>query len=329
VGTQGQSRYLSLSPSPSCQDSLDPPQGYRPLSHPQRWHRLAVEVPHEAAEAVANFLLELGSQGVAESIIDVSRPETARTEVQGFFSIDRSAEALCEALSYYVRDLAALIPAVDQALPRVVEITSEAWRECGREHFPPLEVGHRFLVLPPWVARPADSTRIVIVIDPSMAFGTGHHATTQGCLHAIEQLWDRGCSAARALDIGTGSGILTIALAKLGAHVWATDTDPVALDEARKNLDTNKVMPRVHLSDSAIEQLPAPFPLVVANLFATTLIALSPMLSTVVKTQGYAILSGIQSEQEKEVRAAYPPPLWHLSTRLSREEWVTLVLQRT
>jgi len=222
-----------------------------------------------------------------------------------------------------------MFPNLNHAVPHLTEVSSDAWQDRWRAHFPPIEVGKRFLVLPPWQPIPANTARIVIVIDPSMAFGTGHHATTQGCLEAIEQLHDRHGTPDRALDLGTGSGILAIALAKLGARtVWATDIDPVALAEARKNAPVNRVAPFLYLSDSPLEQLPVPFPLIVANLFSTALIALAQTMTTAVDRQGYAILSGIQQNQEASVLAAYSPPLWLLSDRLARDGWVTLVLQR-
>lgn len=297
-------------------------------SPPQRWHCLSVVVPHEAAEAVANFLVELGSTGVVEGMRDVSRPPELTTEVQGFFPTDVLGPTLRDALARYLSDLSVLFPHFGHPIPHLAEVSSEAWHDRWREHFPPIQVGERFLLLPPWESAPTHTDRMVIIIDPSMAFGTGHHATTQGCLAAIEMLHDRHGPPDRALDLGTGSGILAIALAMLGTpEVWAVDIDPVARDEAHKNSAANQVLPSLHLSDLPVERLPTPFPLLVANLFSTTLVALAPALSTAVERTGYAILSGIQTDQETDVRAAYPPPDWHFCARLAQDEWVTLVLQ--
>src|SRR5437899_12547476 len=117
-------------------------------------------------------------------------------------------------------------------------------------------VGDRFLLLPPWEAVPKNTDRIVIVIDPGMAFGTGHHATTQGCLEAIESLCATYGAPDRALDLGTGSRALAIAIAKLGTQaIWATHIDPVAQEEARKNIAVNHVASFVHVIDAALHQL--------------------------------------------------------------------------
>jgi len=295
----------------------------------QRWHCLAVTVPDGAVEAVANFLVELGSTGVVEGTRDLSQPQSSLAEVQGFFPAEASGPALHTALTRYLIELAIISPELGQPVPRLTEVTSDAWQDRWREHFPALEVGRRFLLLPPWEPAPTDTDRIVIVIDPSMAFGTGHHATTQKCLAAIELLYERHGTPDHALDLGTGSGILAIALAKLGTQtVWATDTDPVALDQARKNVTVNQVAFAIQLSDLPLARLPAPFPLIVANLFSTTLVSLASAVSTSVRLSGHAILSGIQLDQESEVLTAYPPSAWHLSERLVQDEWVTLVLQR-
>jgi ribosomal protein L11 methyltransferase len=274
--------------------------------------------------------MELGSTGVVEGVRDPSQPLPPVTEVQGFFPYNVPGSALYAALDRYLNDLSTLFPNLGSPISHLTEITSESWSEHWREHFPPLAVAQRFLILPPWEPLPAQTDRLVIVIDPSMAFGTGHHAATQGCLEAIESLCFTHGVPTTALDLGTGSGILAIALAKLGVQtVWATDVDPVALDEAQKNIKVNHITSSIRLCQASLGQLPTPFPLVVANLFASTLVALAADLYTAVERSGYAILSGIQIDQEAEMQVVYVPPTWHLARRLVKDDWVTLVLRRT
>jgi ribosomal protein L11 methyltransferase len=295
-----------------------------------RWLCLSLTIPQEAAETVASFLADLGSTGVVEGIRDVREPVSATTEVQGFFPETAAREDLRAALSQLLHNLEEIFPGVAAAVPRFSTVNNEAWHDRWREHFPPLTVGKRFLLLPPWESQPSTSDRLTIVIDPSLAFGTGHHATTQGCLEAIELLHDHYGPPTTALDLGTGSGILAIALARLGARqVWATDIDPIAIEEARKNCTVNGVLSSIHLSELSPEQLPTPFALVAANLFSSTLVSLAPTLTAIVTPTGHAILSGIQLDQEQEVFAAYGPPHWRLVTRFPREDWVTLLLQHT
>jgi ribosomal protein L11 methyltransferase len=296
---------------------------------PQHWLRLAVPVPYEAAEAVANCLVELGSVGAVESERDFSQPQPALTEVQGFFPINASRSALIEGVTQHLRELLLFFPSLGQPELQITEVSSESWADQWRGHFPPLVVGQRFLILPPWETLSNVTDCIPLVINPSMAFGTGHHATTQGCLKAIEALSSEHGPPSTALDLGTGSGILAIALAKLGTPtVWAIDLDPIALDEAQKNGEANQVAEVIHLSDAPLDQCSSLVPLLVANLFAITLVSLAPHIERIVQRGGYAILSGILLEQEPDILATYTLPRWQLMQRYPREEWVTLVYQR-
>ena len=296
----------------------------------EEWLRVAVSVPTEAVEAVSYFLIELGSIGIAEGEWQPDTPAPARTLVQGFFPADRDGVALLASLRQHLRRSATVYPALVSCVPEAEVISSESWQEHWKTHFPPLPVGQRLLILPPWEVRPAQSQREVIEINPSMAFGTGHHATTHTCLEALEALCDTYGPPAQALDLGTGSGVLAIALAKLGApSVWATDIDPTAREEARKNAGVNGVLTAVHISAASLNELPAPFQLVVANLFASTLIALGPAITRILTRPGHAILSGIQSDQAEAVLEAFRAPDWTLVEGRPKDDWTTLVLRRT
>lgn len=327
---EGKSQEHECLPAGVCESGLE---SARSTQHAalasQRWLCLSLTVPHEAAEVVANVLTELGSLGVVEGIRDLQQPDTGTTEVQGFFPEDIARAELSQTLGQLLSDLADLFPTLGSPTSRFSFVASDAWLDRWRDHFPPLEVGERFLVLPPWLPVPTDNQRLPLVIDPSMAFGTGHHATTQGCLEAIELLHNTYGCPTQALDLGTGAGILSIALVKLGTpSVFATDIDPIALDEARKNSNVNEAASSIHFSDLPLEHLPMPFDLIVANLFSSTLVTLAQTLHAGVKQAGHAILSGIQLNQEQDVIVAYSAPAWQLVKRFPRDEWVTLVLQR-
>ncbi|MCS6925619.1 MAG: 50S ribosomal protein L11 methyltransferase [Candidatus Binatia bacterium] len=294
-----------------------------------RWLCVSVSVPVEAAETVASLLIALGSAGAIESIQEAPSQQGPTTTVQGFFPVWTDRAMLSDALTSFFRDTSVVLPHGTCPSPCFTEITDEAWSHSWRVHFPPLMVGDRFVVLPPWDTPPDDTERLVLIIDPGMAFGTGQHATTQSCLQAIETLARRVGIPSRALDVGTGSGILAIALAKLGVpSVWATDVDPLAIEEARKNIALNHVESQVMVSDLTPETLPGPFSLVVANLLAATLVTLAPSLRAATVPGGHAILSGVLREQEAAVRTAYGAPHWQDDFCLTQDEWVTIVLHR-
>ena len=295
----------------------------------EQWLRIAVSVPTEAVEAVSYFLVELGSIGIAEGEWRPDTPPPVWTLVQGFFPVDRDSAALLASLTTHLRSIATEYPALATCVPECAVIASDTWQERWKTHFPPLPVGQRLLILPPWEVRPVQSQRAVIGINPSMAFGTGHHATTHTCLEALEALCDTYGPPARALDLGTGSGVLSIALAKLGVpSVWATDIDPTALEEARKNARVNGVDTAIHISAASLSELPAPFQLVVANLFASTLITLCPAITQILTRSGHAILSGIQSDQAETVLETFSAPDWTLVEHRPKDDWTTLVLRR-
>jgi ribosomal protein L11 methyltransferase len=206
---------------------------------------------------------------------------------------------------------------------------AENWQNAWKRFIRPSRVGKQFWVTPPWLAPPKFRTRQVITIEPGMAFGTGTHATTRGCLEFIEQVaaW-LPKSKLTALDVGTGSGILAIALAKLGANkILAVDNDPVALAVARENLLINHADTTVHLSNTALNRLKRKFPLVVGNLTAETIIGLARAVEQRVAAGGYLILSGILYDKAAKVERCFAPRFVVIKRKRARE-WVTLLLQR-
>jgi ribosomal protein L11 methyltransferase len=165
-----------------------------------------------------------------------------------------------------------------------------------------------------------------------MAFGTGTHATTRGCLEFIEKVAGtfRGSASWEALDVGTGSGILAIALVKSGARtVWAIDNDAVALKVARENLRLNEVHRRVRLSGSKLNQLKSRFSIVVANITADTLLEQVAALRKKVAPGGFLILSGILNPRANDVIRSFTMEGFCVAACKREKEWATLLLRRT
>lgn len=184
------------------------------------------------------------------------------------------------------------------------------WQTAWQFFFQPVEVADTFCILPPWkLTEQRQDSLIPLVVQPKMAFGTGHHPTTKLCLQAMVQVqkkgvWPRGRTI---LDVGTGSGILAIAAAFLGSDCVALDIDPVAMDNALENIQTNGVEKNVHLFCGDVSSLHSghTYPLVVANILAGPLIRMAPVLAGLLSEHGILILSGVLDSQVESVGQAY------------------------
>ena len=283
------------------------------------WVALRIAVPAALAESVANFLLERGASGV---LTDDTSADDALLE--SAVPTDAITGCLAE-LDGWVASLVDVDPRA-----RAIRVAAEPaanvdWAEVWRRHHRPLVVGRRFVVAPPWEV-PVVSDREVLVIDPGMAFGTGQHATTRTCLEAIETAVEAG-GVRSALDVGTGSGILALAAARLGvARIVAIDSDPAVLALARANLARNGAG-AVLVAGGSAGAVRAAFDLVVANLLADALVADARELARVVARRGRLVVSGVTAAQVARVLAAWPA--WRVVETRGEDEWRTLALERT
>ena len=244
-----------------------------------------------AREAVEYALMEAGAMGT-ETNDDEDEILTVTAYFENAPDRERVRDELLAALRIYslpssaVRDM------------NVREVENRDWLEEWKKDWQPVEVG-RFLIAPPWSELEHIHDRVVIRIEPGMAFGTGTHETTRLCLSAIEKYFGGGSF----LDVGTGTGILAIAAAKLcsNARIEACDTDAEAIAIARENAAANNVLERIEFRAGSVDQSTASFDLVCANLTAVVILALLPELLNV--TCGHLILSGILNEQIEAIAA--------------------------
>jgi ribosomal protein L11 methyltransferase len=287
---------------------------------PQSWLRLSVRARAADLDAVANFLIERGAPGVV----------VKRSGIEAYFPCSRAHAPLKRAVRRYLRDIGRLGGHKGELGAQWRVIEEENWHDSWRRFIKAQKVGRSFWVTPPWLPPPKNNRRKVIAIEPGMAFGTGTHATTRGCLEFLEKAagFLRGKDFA-ALDVGTGSGILAIALAKLGARsIWAVDSDPLALKIARDNVSRNGAHKNIYLFGGKLSRIRRSFPLVVANLTAETILGLADALAQKVKPQGFLILSGILHEQVRAVTRRFGTEGFVLLRRKREKEWVTLLLKR-
>lgn len=201
------------------------------------------------------------------------------------------------------------------------------WKERWKAWFKGFVVSPRLGVRPPWEPRPTglDSDAVVVVIEPGMAFGTGQHETTHLCLAALDALASSAHRPARVLDVGCGTGILSIAAARLwGAQVEGIDVDEAALRCAQDNLAPNGVEERVTLSATPLSEVQSRYPLVIANIIAPVLLALAEELVAHVAPGGSLWLSGVLETQVSEVRERYAALGCMVTEHAQRGEWVRL-----
>lgn len=294
----------------------------RSAGAPSLWWDLTIPATDDISEGLTNLLWELGALGVVEETAPGQRPR-----LRAFFAGTAEPDDLAARVTGYVEGLVALGFRAT-GTPRISPLHDEGWAEAWREHFKPVPVGRRLVVVPPWHATATDG-RQAIVIEPGRAFGTGHHGSTAGCLVAVEKLVESD-RPARALDLGTGSGVLAIAAARLGVdNTLAVDDDPDAVAAAIANAARNGVSDRVRcvLGDAASLETP-PAPLVLANLLAAAHHRLASRYARLVGSGGALVLGGILDGEAHAVADAVGRAGFALEHTVSLEGWTTVMLRR-
>jgi ribosomal protein L11 methyltransferase len=301
----------------------------------------------EAAETVSELFNRYGYGG---AVIEALAPNFERVTVRTVIPHDDDLKR---------REIEVLLALIGRALPqglpeaRFTPVGENDWATSWREHFHVVRVGRRFVIKPGWRDYTPRGDDIVITIDPGLAFGSGLHPTTQLCLKLFEEMADPdwGDHAGRDMagtsppasrlaglprlrgqalfDVGTGSGVLTIAALKLGAAMArAVDIDEVAVRVAQENFALNDVAAQVETAvGSAADRGERPWSLVVANILAHILIQLMPDLAAAVAPGGTLILSGMIEAQEADVWAAAEAHGLRLVARRQAEDWVALVVE--
>lgn len=277
------------------------------------WQVIDAVVIGDAREAAEYGLMEAGAIGT-ETRDDANGRMSIAAYFDGPESIKTAHESVLEAFQIYGFDRTALLEFQTR------EIADQDWLAEWKKHWRPVEVG-RFIIAPPWSEPPPDG-HLLMRINPGMAFGTGTHETTRLCLKAIEKYYAGGSF----LDVGTGTGILAIAAAKLAsnANIIGCDTDAEAIDIARENARLNDVENRIDFRAGTIDEETPSADLVCANLTAAVIVELLPLLLGV--TCGRLILSGILETQFEMVHARLLEQAATVNEIMQDNEWLALVI---
>lgn len=306
------------------------------------WLEVSLTVNGELAEAVADVLARFAYSGVMmeqgviytddEDAGTPTGPITVRAYLEMNDQIEETRQKLEESL-YYLGRIQPLPPASYK------QIADQNWMEAWKQHYKPILIGARLVIVPAWMDSP-DPKRIPIKIDPGMAFGTGTHPTTQLCLELMEKaMVDVGLSnnEFRVIDVGCGSGILSIAALKLGAtSALGVDIDAGSIINARENANSNQVGSELTLEVGSVQEiLEGRFAfrqasMVLANILAPVIVRLFDAgLAELVAESGVIILSGILQEQEQNVVEAAQAKGLRMEQRKQMGDWVALTMSRS
>ncbi len=303
-----------------------------------KWYELEIEVDAEGAEVVSEVFARHGyNHGVSiqenvrstgedgQYVVETTKPVLVRT----YLAASKGAKGKVKAIERELWFLNSIRPLGELK----VRERDEEWVDTWKEFFPVLHIGRRLVIKPSWLDYSPQPDELAIKLDPGMAFGTGLHPSTRMVLELLEETIQPG---QEVLDVGSGSGILALAAAKLGArHVLAVDTDPVAIKVAKGNVKNNGegsiITVRQGSAGTVLAlggQSPPVFDLVLANIVANVITDLAPDVQKLLRSGGHLIASGIIAQRLDDVIAALGATGLELVAERREDDWVALVVRK-
>ena len=309
------------------------------------WLEITISVRDEAIEAASAILLEAGAKGVAiDDPFALTKVENqkgswdyveakppvdpdAEAQVRGWFQDSEKFPALFEEIKAQAALLNSYGLDAGSSRVRVFQVEDENWATAWQQYYKPFRLGKSLVIRPHWEDFVLEQNDLEIVLDPGLAFGTGMHPTTKLCLQALEEYLPRGASF---LDIGCGSGILTIAASKLGAgNLIAVDNDPLAIASARQNLKLNGLTGKVNLIEGNLaDQVKEPVDLIVANIVADAILSLLAQVRELLLPQGIFISGGIINSCKEELVLMITVESLAFLEIIEEGEWVSIIAQK-
>lgn len=305
------------------------------------WQELTITVSREAEEAVSNILIDLGSQGVAiddsadylgeagpfgEVLPQVKQLNTVA--ITAYYPETVNLEMIRQEVKEHLAQLRDFGLEIGETQLTTQQLAEEDWADNWKKYFEPARVTHDLTIVPSWTDYEATIGEKIIKLDPGMAFGTGTHPTTKMSLFVLEQILRGGETV---LDVGTGSGVLSIASSLLGAKdIYAYDLDEVAVRVAQENIELNPDMENIHVaSGDLLRGVEIEADVIVANILADILVNLTDDAYRLLKDEGYLIMSGITSEKWNLVRESAEAAGFFLETHMIQGEWNACVFKKT
>jgi len=310
-----------------------------------KWSEISIHTTNEAIEPISNILHEAGASGVViEDPFELVKiredqfgeiyqlnPKDYPEEgvmVKAYLPINSFLGETIEEIKSTINNLIVYNIDIGRNDVSVSEVHEEEWATAWKKYYHPVKISKRFTVVPTWEEyAPVNSDELIIELDPGMAFGTGTHPTTVMSIQALERTVKKGDSV---IDVGTGSGVLSIAAAMLGAEkVKALDLDEVAVQSAKLNLELNKVHTFVNVSqNNLLEGISDEVDVVVANILAEVILRFTDDVAKTVKPGGYFIAAGIIQQKKDQVKESIETAGFDIEETLRMEDWVAFIAKR-
>ncbi|USK58854.1 50S ribosomal protein L11 methyltransferase [Peribacillus asahii] len=310
-----------------------------------KWSEIAIHTTNEAVEPVSNILHEAGASGVVieDPLELIKERENVFGEiyqlnpadypdegvlVKAYLPVNSFLGETVEEIKLAINNLLLFDIDLGRNAVSISEVNEEEWATAWKKYYNPVKISERFTIVPTWEEyEPVSSDELIIELDPGMAFGTGTHPTTVMCIQALERTVQKGDLI---VDVGTGSGVLSIAAALLEAkQVQALDLDEVAVRSANINVKLNKVQDRVHVSQgNLLDGVEEQADVVVANILAEVIMRFTDDVAKVVKPGGYFVASGIIQPKKDDVKAAIVASGFTIEETIQMEDWVAIIAKR-
>lgn len=279
-------------------------------------------------DAFSDYLIGVHDAATEFTVADDGAGGVLRAFVEKDRADEQVTAELQKQISSYGKEIADIFSCPAPTVS--VEVLQDSdWAENWKAHFKPFAIVDGLVIAPTWEPYSPQEGEQVIVMDPGMAFGTGHHATTRLCLEIMLEapVVSPGC---RVLDVGTGTGILAMASLLWGAsRAVAIDNDGEAVRAARKNGERNNLAGRLEVSDTPLEQVEPGFDLVIANIVHDILVELSDDLAKAVRDGGYVLLSGLlEGDQSRNLIHLFEQKGFYLKRQITDEQWCALLLHK-